>query len=87
MLFLISIAFATPSDLPSGECATDGNTTPFNDLERNSMKLTVQLVTKQTVLERKDSFLLSIGTPWVESSAALTEVLLRRRLWYHLCKW
>ena len=76
MLFIISIAFATPTDLPSGECATDVDTT----VQRSGKEL---YETHCATCHQADGtgekgfFPPVIGTPWVESSAALTEVLLR----------
>ena len=76
MLFLISLAFATPSDLPSGECATEVDTT----VQRSGKEL---YETHCATCHQADGtgekgfFPPVVGTPWVESSAALTEVLLR----------
>ena len=83
MLFLISLAYATPSDLPSGECATEVDTTVQRS-GKEPMRLTVQHVIKQTVLERKDfssCYRHALGGKF----AALTEVLLGS-LRHHLRK-
>ena len=76
MYFLISIAIATPSDLPSGECATEVNTT----VERSGKEIyeTHCAGCHQVNGTGEAGFFPPlIETPWVEKPSALTEVLLR----------
>ena len=76
MLFLISLAFATPSDLPSGECTTEVDTT----VQRSGKELyETHCATchQEDGTGEKGFFPPVVGTPWVENSAALIEVLLR----------
>ena len=76
MLFLISLAFATPSDLPSGECATEVDTT----VQRSGKELYEAHCASCHQADgtgEKGFFPPVVNTPWVESSTALTEILLR----------
>ena len=76
MFFLISIAFGTPSDLPSGECA--------NEVASTTQDSGKELYTNhcagchQADGSGEDNYFPPVvGTPWVESPTALTNVLLR----------
>lgn len=76
MFFVISMALANPSDLPSGECATEVDSA----IERSGKELyEAHCATCHQAdgTGEKGFFPPLITTPWVESSAALTEVLLR----------
>lgn len=76
MFFMISMAFATPSDLPSGECANDVD----NTIERSGKELYEAhcAACHQTDGSGEKGFFPPVvGTPWVENPAALTEILLR----------
>ena len=76
MFLFISIALGTPTDLPSGECATEVDTT----VERSGKELyEAHCATCHQAdgTGEKGFFPPLITTPWVENSAALTEVLLR----------
>ena len=76
MFFLVSMALANPTDLPSGECATEVDST----VERSGKELYEAHCATCHQADgngEKGFFPPLVTTPWVESSAALTEVLLR----------
>lgn len=76
MFVLISIAFGTPADVSSGECAPEVHTS----VQRSGKELyeTHCASCHQTDGTGEQNFFPPlVATPWVESPSAMTEVLLR----------
>ena len=76
MFFLISIAVAAPSDLPSGECAAEEVTTTQSS-GKELYETHCAGCHGSDGMGEKNFFPPLIATPWVESPSAMTEVLFR----------
>ena len=77
MLFLVSMAIATPADSSSGECVPDAAPTTVQLSGKELYDTHCASCHEADGTGEKGFFPPVIDTPWVENPAALTEVLLR----------